>query len=462
MLENGKEVLLPTTNSFVNIVDVTKVTRSGRVFGPVFPKDVEDISKKVEVPTANLVSALKFQYGESNNMKPNNDEETAECSESEEHGDHDQVRVKPTLDTSWEALKDHREIPNGLYLFSKIDPPERTREPSEKPKKAKKAKLGESSGSRPLVPLVGSPGKSVSLPRFVKIKPTAFSLPQTTLVDTSAETPPSTTKSSNPPSLKFNLATTTLPVSEAEMLNETTSPSASPSPQSPPYYELSSDTEPSDPQSPTLAQLQARALAFQQPSHLEPEPEVTSIPPEHPTTFELPQTPPAQQPIHSEPQPTQPPSELTPQPAPSSYDRPFTFSEQVRNDFVRDIGIRLQESLAREAEEWIRKEAEEKVCQEELQTVREAEAKDAADAAATAVVEAEAKAKADAEEEAHIVEEAAAKANNGALTQGEHSNSGFIPLVLKTLEELQKEQQVIRARLVQQDSINVNIQNMMS
>jgi hypothetical protein len=35
-----------------------------------------------------------------------------------------QVRVKPTLDTSWEALKDQREIPNGLYLFSKIDPPE--------------------------------------------------------------------------------------------------------------------------------------------------------------------------------------------------------------------------------------------------------------------------------------------------------------------------------------------------
>jgi hypothetical protein len=34
----------------------------------------------------------------------------------------DQVRAKPTLDTSWEALKDQREIPNRLYLFSKIDP----------------------------------------------------------------------------------------------------------------------------------------------------------------------------------------------------------------------------------------------------------------------------------------------------------------------------------------------------
>ncbi|CAL5190645.1 unnamed protein product [Lathyrus oleraceus] len=36
----------------------------------------------------------------------------------------DQVRVKPTLDTSWDALKDQRKIPNGLYLFSKIDPSE--------------------------------------------------------------------------------------------------------------------------------------------------------------------------------------------------------------------------------------------------------------------------------------------------------------------------------------------------
>ncbi|XP_050908023.1 proline-rich receptor-like protein kinase PERK8 [Lathyrus oleraceus] len=196
----------------------------------------------------------------------------------------------------------------------------RTREPSEKSKKAKKAKLGESSRSRPPVPLVGSPGKSVSLPPSVKIKPIASSLPQTTPIYTSTETPPSTTRSSNPPSLKFKLATTTLPVSEAKMLNETTSPSSSPSPQSPPYYELSSDIEPSDPKSTTLAQLQARALASQQPSHPEPKPEVTSPPPEHPnpTTSEPPQTPPAQQPTHSEPQPTQPPSEPTSQPELSS------------------------------------------------------------------------------------------------------------------------------------------------
>lgn len=36
----------------------------------------------------------------------------------------DKVRIKPTLDTSWESLKEQRKIPNRLYLFSKIDPPE--------------------------------------------------------------------------------------------------------------------------------------------------------------------------------------------------------------------------------------------------------------------------------------------------------------------------------------------------
>lgn len=34
----------------------------------------------------------------------------------------DKVRVKPTKDTSREALKDHIEVSNGMYLFSKIYP----------------------------------------------------------------------------------------------------------------------------------------------------------------------------------------------------------------------------------------------------------------------------------------------------------------------------------------------------
>ncbi|XP_050885445.1 uncharacterized protein LOC127090994 [Lathyrus oleraceus] len=141
-----------------------------------------------------------------------------------------------------------------------------------------KAKLGETSGSRPLVPLADSPSKSIPPSRSVKIKLIVSSLPQTTPIYTSSEAPPSTTRTSNPPSLKFNLGTTTLPISEAEMLDETTSSSSS-SPSSPPYYILSSNNEPSDPQSPTLAEVQARALAFQQPSQTKPEPEVTSPPP---------------------------------------------------------------------------------------------------------------------------------------------------------------------------------------
>ncbi|XP_050919020.1 uncharacterized protein LOC127136515 [Lathyrus oleraceus] len=494
----------------------------------------------------------------------------------------DQVRAKPTLNTSWETLKHQRKIPNALYLFSKTDPsqvvayylqdlanqgvdisefsvdwlPEhpphfmkRTREPSKKSKKAKKAKLGESSGSRPLVPLVDSPSKSIPLSRSVKLKPIASSLPQTTPIYTSSETPPSTTRASNPPFLKFNLATTTLPVSEAEMLNETTPPSSSSSPQSPSYYVLSSDNEPYDPQPPTLAQLHTRALASQQPSQTEPEPEVTSPPPEqqYPPTYE-PQTPPSEpqpnpppeQPIHSpsEPQLNPQPKQTTPSPSaiptpptsvatitpilnldntnppsPSSptfasepesafptleeainvfaessvekiksltinsainddpsavrihWNRVISWmtseafklkglSKQVRNDFIRDAGFRLQALLDIEVEEQAKKEVEEKARLEEEKRIREAEEKAAA-------AEAEAKAKTDAKEATRIAAEEAAKARADALTQGEQSNSGFAPLVLKTLGELQKEQQVVRAKLDHQDSVNTNIQNML-
>ncbi|XP_050919757.1 uncharacterized protein LOC127137328 [Lathyrus oleraceus] len=245
-----------------------------------------------------------------------------------------QVRVKPTLDTSWEALKDQRKIPNELYLFSKIDPPEvvmyylddlrkqgvefsdfnldwlpecppdfmkRPRRPSEKAKQEKKEKLGESSGSRPLVPLTGSSGKFVSLPPFVQVNPIASSIHQPKPIYINSETPPSTTRPSNQPSQKFNLSTTTLPISEKEKLNKTTSPSSSSSPESPPYYTLSSDTEPSDPHSPTLAQLQTRALASQQPTHSISEPEVTSSPTEDPNTTTS--DPPPSEPIHAETQP---------------------------------------------------------------------------------------------------------------------------------------------------------------
>jgi hypothetical protein len=57
MVDNGQEILLPVENSVVNIADIGKVTRSGRVFGPIFPKEVEEgaVSKKVDVPVVNLI-----------------------------------------------------------------------------------------------------------------------------------------------------------------------------------------------------------------------------------------------------------------------------------------------------------------------------------------------------------------------------------------------------------------------
>ena len=61
MIENGQEVPLPTTSSVVSIADVTKVTHSGRVFGPVFPKNREEliVGKKAEVPSVDLVGCSK-------------------------------------------------------------------------------------------------------------------------------------------------------------------------------------------------------------------------------------------------------------------------------------------------------------------------------------------------------------------------------------------------------------------
>ena len=68
----------------------------------------------------------------------------------------------------------------------------------------------------------------------------------------------------------------------------------------------------------------------------------------------------------------------------------------------------------------------------------------------------------DAEEAAHITTKEVAKANDAALTQGASSHSDFASLVLKTLEELQKEQHIVRARLDQQDYVNSNIQNLLT
>ncbi|XP_050919527.1 vegetative cell wall protein gp1-like [Lathyrus oleraceus] len=176
---------------------------------------------------------------------------------------------------------------------------------------SKKEKLGETSGSRPPVPLTDSPSKSLPPCRFVNLKQIASSLPQTTHIYTQYENPPSTIKPSNTPTSnptsspleKFNHSTTTLPVSIAEMLNKTTSPSSS-TPSSPPYYVLSSDSEPSDPPIPYTS-LTSEATT--------PPPEQQNPPPsEQPQTppSEQPQIPPPEQPANTpSEQPTTPPSE---------------------------------------------------------------------------------------------------------------------------------------------------------
>lgn len=241
----------------------------------------------------------------------------------------EKVLVNPSLDNSWEALKDQRKIPNGLYLFSKIDLPEviahylqdlanqganisyfsvdclpeqlpnfmkRKREPSKKMKKAKRSKLGKPSVSRPHVPLVPSslPSKSQSYDSSaLHLRQLSSSLPQPSSIYTHYEPTtspinPSGTPTSNPPSpplQKFNLTTTTLPISKAQLSNEPISPPSS-TPSSPPYYTISSEYGQPDPQSLTLAQLQARALSTQNPPS-EPE---TNIP----SPSEQPPTPPSE------------------------------------------------------------------------------------------------------------------------------------------------------------------------
>lgn len=76
MIENGKEVPLPATNSMVRIADVVKVTRNCRVIGLVSLKIVEDVlvGKKEEVPTVDPVSGTTCQSGESSGLKANDDE----------------------------------------------------------------------------------------------------------------------------------------------------------------------------------------------------------------------------------------------------------------------------------------------------------------------------------------------------------------------------------------------------
>lgn len=49
-----------------------------------------------------------------------------------------------------------------------------------------------------------------------------------------------------------------------------------------------------------------------------------------------------------------------------------------------------------------------------------------------------------------------------SLTRGDSSTTDLSPLVIKTLKELQREQQLVRARLEKQDQVNSNIHNLLA
>ncbi|XP_050908947.1 uncharacterized protein LOC127122692 [Lathyrus oleraceus] len=223
----------------------------------------------------------------------------------------DRVLVRPTLDTSYEALKDQRKIPNGMYLFSKIDPPKviayylqdlasqgvnifefsvdwlpeqppnfmkRKRGPPEKSKKKKTLKLREPFVTRSVVPLDSS-ASSKSYPSKAPLNynlnqissylpqplPTYSPSEPTISIQTPSKPHISDTNTPSAHVQKFNLETITLPLSEVRYLNESISPPSS-TPSSPIYYEISSDSEQTeihDHSSPTLAQLQAIAHSEQ-------------------------------------------------------------------------------------------------------------------------------------------------------------------------------------------------------
>lgn len=77
MIENGQEIPFPIVDSVVSVVDIVKVTRSGRVFNSVFLKIVEDVSvgEKEEVPTVDPISVTPCQSGESSGLKANDADE---------------------------------------------------------------------------------------------------------------------------------------------------------------------------------------------------------------------------------------------------------------------------------------------------------------------------------------------------------------------------------------------------
>lgn len=105
----------------------------------------------------------------------------------------------------------------------------------------------------------------------------------------------------------------------------------------------------------------------------------------------------------------------------------------------------MEAKLAKESAEKDEQEATEKAA-------KEAAEKEAAEAAE----------KEKAEKEAEVAQKTESeKSVEVALTQGESSTTDLASLVIRTLEELQKEQQMVRTRIDKQDQVNNSIHNLL-
>lgn len=77
MIKDGQEVPLPVATLVVSIVDIVKVTRSGRVFSMVVPKAAENIvvgkNARMVVPLFDPVNTPIYESGESSELKNKDD-----------------------------------------------------------------------------------------------------------------------------------------------------------------------------------------------------------------------------------------------------------------------------------------------------------------------------------------------------------------------------------------------------
>ncbi|XP_050918779.1 cell wall protein DAN4-like [Lathyrus oleraceus] len=347
------------------------------------------------------------------------------------------------------------------------------------------APIEKSKSQQPTTSLPTSSEPTPSIPTLSKPNPSNQTFPSE---PTTSDPIPLRTIISSPSLPLYNLQTTSLSNSEALLLNEPLLSSLSTTPRSPSYYDLTSNSEHSssnypDPPSPNLEDLQATTDSERTefvPEPFEPIPEPSEagltlpIFDEALTKFSESSSSRFKK-LSDKSSTSENPYEVRTNW--NGFTRWMTseifklkgLSKQVRNDFIRDAEERLRARMAKEEAEKDEREVAEKV-------VAEAAAREAAEEAAaqTAAREAIGKvaAKVDAREKAEQEAEAARatkvahkaaseKTTEVALTQGESSAADFYPLVIKTREELQKEQQLVRTRLDKQDQVNTSIQSLL-